>query len=154
MHVTRGRRASRPTWSVSAVELGADGTSLADTATLSNATARCGRHRWQLYGPFDTVADITCDAGHAFGAPVSTTSPVNGDGTYSRTPSTVHASGVYTWVAVYSGDANNLTASHACGQVSETVTVDAPTSITTEVRDGTLQLPPAVADAATLSGRR
>ena len=31
------------------------------------------------------------------------------------------AVGFYTWVATYSGDANNESATHPCGQVNETV---------------------------------
>lgn len=42
---------------------------------------------------------------------------VNGNGTYSTTNSTVHATtpGTWNWASAYSGDANNLAASSACG---------------------------------------
>ena len=86
---------------------------------------------------------------------MNATAPVSGDGTYTSGSKLVSAAGYYSWVATYSGDANNSSATHPCGQASETVLITkAPTSITTEVADPTLQLAPtaSLVDTATLSG--
>ncbi len=137
--------------------LGASGTSLTDQATLSNSTAGAtGTISFQLYGPFDSAPDAnSCVDAKKVGAAVNATAPVSGDGTYTSGSKLVSAAGYYTWVATYSGDAENNSATHPCGQASETVLITkAPTSITTEVADPTLQLAPtaSLVDTATLSG--
>jgi uncharacterized repeat protein (TIGR01451 family) len=98
-----------------------DGTGLVltDTATLSGATESAGGDiTFTLYGPFDTFEDVSCEGqGTAVGEPVS----VHGNGAYESDPVTVTEFGFYTWVAEYSGDANNTEADHACRLLSETV---------------------------------
>ena len=98
-----------------------DGTGvvLTDTATLSGATENAGGDiTFTLYGPFETLEDVSCEGeGTAAGEPVS----VDGDGSYESDPVTVTEFGFYTWVADYSGDANNEAAGHACGMPAETV---------------------------------
>jgi uncharacterized repeat protein (TIGR01451 family) len=109
------------------VTLGPDGSDLTDTATLSGGTARpdaSGSISFTLYGPFEsapTAQDCTTPLLAAHN-PQSVT--VTGNGTYT-TPDGVRVSqvGYYTWLASYSGDDNNESATHACGLASETVQV-------------------------------
>jgi uncharacterized repeat protein (TIGR01451 family) len=92
---------------------------LSDTATLSGATADAGGFiTFVLYGPFDTLAEVNCEGeGRTVGEPVD----VDGNRVYESDTATVTDFGFYTWVAVYSGDANNEPATHACGLPEETV---------------------------------
>ncbi len=98
-----------------------DGTGvvLTDTATLSGATENAGGDiTFTLYGPFDSLEDVSCEGeGTTVGEPVS----VDGNGPYESDPVTVTEFGFYTWLASYSGDANNEAADHACGLPAETV---------------------------------
>ena len=67
----------------------------------------------------------------------------------------MHVAGFYTWIADYSGDANNTSATHACGLANETVHV-LPTqgTITTDAIDHVKLSdgPTTISDQATLSG--
>ena len=49
-------------------------------------------------------------------------------GEYTSPDVKVTEAGFYVWVAAYSGDDNNEPATHACGQVEETVTRSTPPS--------------------------
>ena len=74
--------------------------------------------------------------------------PVNGPGTYGPFTAPVTVPGTSWWVASYSGDANNLAVSSACGD--EQSVVEPPAIVTTATAAATL--PNAVAsDSATLS---
>ena len=88
-----------------------------DNATISAATATAGGTvTFNLYDANDT----TCS-----GATIVTqTVNVNGNGTYSTTNTTVHATkpGTYNWQVIYSGDANNNGTSSACGVEHFTIT--------------------------------
>ena len=89
---------------------------LTDSATLSGGVGPTGTITFNLYGPNDT----SCKS-----AAIDTeTATVSGDGTYA-TPSGFSATqgGTYEWVAVYGGDANNLTATSGCGNEAVVVTV-------------------------------
>jgi Bacterial Ig-like domain (group 3)/IPTL-CTERM motif len=86
-------------------------TALADVATLSGGSNPTGTITFSLFPP----SDQGCAGTPIFVSVVN----VNGDGSYTSAtfPATsVTADGTYNWVAVYSGDANNPSASSACGQ--------------------------------------
>jgi sugar lactone lactonase YvrE len=130
------------------------GTSTQDTVTLSGGTAPTGSLIFKLFGPNDP----TCSAAPAYTSPVST---VTGDGSYLSPFFTPTADGTYSWVDLYSGDANNSPVSTACGDPNETVTVSGamPTSLATSLSGGgqsgtSIAVPEntAVTDSATLSG--
>jgi uncharacterized repeat protein (TIGR01451 family) len=117
------------------ITLGPDGNDLTDTATLAGGTITppiTGSIEFVLYGPFTQAPDDeSCIdptegiAGNRVSGPHNPQSiAVNGNGDYA-TPNAVHVdkAGFYTWVATYDDDNNNLTATHACGQPSETVQV-------------------------------
>jgi hypothetical protein len=81
-----------------------------DDATLSEATSNAGGTiTFSLFSP----SDPTC-----LGTPALTqTVNVSGNGTYSTTNTTFIASteGTWRWEVVYSGDANNVGSTSACG---------------------------------------
>lgn len=81
-----------------------------DSLTLTGATSGAGGTvTFQLFDP----SDATCA-----GAPALTeTVDVNGNGTYSTSNTTFHATaeGTWRWMSTYSGDDNNESAVSACG---------------------------------------
>jgi hypothetical protein len=101
---------------------------LADTATvLGRVNPQAGATiDFRLYGP----NDATCTGAPAFeslGVPY----PV-ADGPVTSASFTPTAAGVYRWVATYSGDANNVSVSGVCSDVSETVTVSPPPGLVSQ----------------------
>ncbi|MGH8893271.1 MAG: hypothetical protein ACRDWY_08205, partial [Actinomycetes bacterium] len=138
------------------VTLGPNGISLHDTATLSNATSAAGGTiSFQLYGPFASAPTAeSCADGAKAGAPLGTTAPVSGNGTYTSLSTKVTAAGYYTWIATYSGDANNRSATHPCGLETETVLVEkAPTGVTTvATTSAVIKLGQTISDAASVTG--
>jgi hypothetical protein len=107
--------------SPSSAQLGA---TISDTATLSGGASPTGTVTFTLFGP----SDATCS-----GAPVFTsTVPVTGNGAYQSGPFAPTSAGTYRFVATYSGDANNTSASSACNSAGEQVVVSpaGPTIVT------------------------
>ena len=81
-----------------------------DTATIGGVTAAAGGSvTFNLYAPNDPL----CNGTPAYTQTVS----VSGGGTYSTTNSTFHATaeGTWRWLVTYSGDANNIGSTSACG---------------------------------------
>jgi hypothetical protein len=88
-----------------------------DAATISGATSNAGGTiTFNLYSP----SDATCSSAPA----LTQTVTVSGNGMYSTTNSTFIASmsGEWRWKVSYSGDANNLPATSACGVENFTIT--------------------------------
>jgi autotransporter-associated beta strand protein len=91
------------------------GGKITDTATLAAGLNPTGTVTFNLFGP----NNATCG-----GAPVFTsTKPVNGNGNYPSASFTPTSTGVYRWVASYSGDANNKAIAGTCNAPNEAVTV-------------------------------
>lgn len=143
------------------VTLSTEPTYLTDEATLSGSTADAtGDITFALYGPFGSdPGPEDCVATGENANLVATVGPVvafSGDGTYTSEPVEVKLAGYYTWVATYSGDDNNLEASHSCGQAVETTLVNpARPTITTQVPEPSVLLGQSgtdLTDTATLSG--
>jgi len=92
------------------------GSAISDSATLSGATANAGGTiTFHLYSDSACANEINTGL---------TAQTVNGNGSYGSgnyTPSTV---GTYYWVASYSGDAANLSASGTCGDAGEASVVN------------------------------
>jgi hypothetical protein len=81
-----------------------------DDATLSGATSNAGGTiTFNLFSP----SDATCAGTPAYTLQVN----VSGNGTYSTTNTTFVASalGTWRWQVIYSGDANNVGSTSACG---------------------------------------
>lgn len=79
-----------------------------------------GTVTFNLYTP----SDATCSQTPAY----TQTVPVNGNGTYSTSNTTFHATdeGTWRWASSYSGDASNLPADSACGVEQFTIINSAP----------------------------
>jgi Bacterial Ig-like domain (group 3) len=109
------------------------GGAVTDTATLSGGNNPTGTITFTLFG----ADDPTCA-----GTPVFTsTVPVNGNGDYDSRPFTPTAPGTYQWVAVYSGDANNLPATSPCGAANEQSVVTVLPTIMVEKTANPTSLP-------------
>src|SRR5262249_2906923 len=122
---------------------------LIDSATLANGFNPTGTITFTLVGPAGGVVDTE-------------TVTVNGNGTYTTPtgftlPAGAPVTGTYQWNAVYSGNANNNTASDI-GAINEQVTVSqaSPTLLTAASPDVTLPPGPpgtvTLTDSAILSG--
>jgi hypothetical protein len=89
------------------------GGTVSDTANLSGSYQGTGTVIFSLYAPGDT----SCQ-----NAITQLTATVNGDGNYNSGTVPVTTPGVYNWVANYSGDANNNSATGNCGDETVKVT--------------------------------
>jgi uncharacterized repeat protein (TIGR01451 family) len=99
------------------VRLGANGTDLTDTATLSGATNDAsGKITFQLF------SDANCET--QVGSDVSTT--VDGNDDYVSPAIHVTTGGTYHWIANYSGDGNNSPTQNGCNGENENVLVINP----------------------------
>ena len=129
---------------VTAATSGTIGDAVHDIATLSGGLNPTGTITFNLYGP---SASPDCS-----GNPVYTnTVTVNGNGDYNSGDFTPTTAGSYYWTASYSGDANNLPSSEACGSQGETSTlIKRTTGIVTAATDASIGN--AIHDVATLSG--
>ncbi len=91
------------------------GGQISDTATLSGGSSPNGQITFRAYGP----DDASCANPPAFTDTVN----VSGNGGYDSANFTPTAAGTYRWIASYSGDANHQTATGACNDPNESVTV-------------------------------
>jgi hypothetical protein len=126
----------------------AAGLPIHDTVHLSGGIDPGGFVHYELYGP----DDVSCS-----GQPVFVTETgVSGNGDYLSASFVPTASGVYRWVAKYSGDADNAPAGPTpCGEPGETVVVTLPAKpALSSSASGAVTLGGAVRDTAHLSGGR
>lgn len=121
-----------------------NGTNLMDTALLSDGYNPTGTITFMLYGPGNTL--VYTDTVIANGNGSYSTAGGDNPGGYLPT-----ATGSYLWVASYSGDANNNSATDNGQNESETVTPATP-SINTTQQPAVAIVGSAVADQATVSG--
>src|SRR5207253_6376274 len=103
---------------------GSSSTQLADSATLSGGYYETGTITFYLYSPSNTV--VYTDVVTVNGNGTYTTALGNNPGGYLPT-----ATGTYQWVAVYSGDGNNITVTSPFGSEPWTVGQQSPAIITT-----------------------
>lgn len=90
------------------------GGQISDSATVSGGSSPSGIVTFKLFGP----GNPTCT-----GTPIATrTGTLNGSGMASSGNVTTGAPGTYNWVAVYSGDANNVSVTSPCGSEQVVVT--------------------------------
>ncbi|HEX2054381.1 MAG TPA: Ig-like domain repeat protein [Actinomycetota bacterium] len=120
------------------------GGQISDTATLSDGVNPTGTITFSLFGP----GDDTC-AGPAI---FTDTAMVNGNGVYTSDPFTANAPGTYRWVAVYSGDANNESATSPCNAPNEASVVTQATPTITTITTPTTTVGDPITDTATLAG--
>src|SRR5207245_1605905 len=105
-----------PAMTTSATATQTAGGTIQDTATLSGGTSPTGTVSFSIYGPNDT----TC-GGTATSAGIAT---VSGNGRYSSTALTAYTTLFRSWIASYSGDANNNAFATTCNEAGETSTVN------------------------------
>jgi hypothetical protein len=120
------------------------GSSIKDTATLSDVGANAGGTI-----TFKAFSDSNCST-LVF---TSNAIPVSGPGDYTSNDFTPNAAGTYYWTASYTGDANNQSASTACGDANEPSVVNkASPSIATTLSDESITVGDSAHDSATLTG--
>jgi hypothetical protein len=118
------------------------GSPISDTATLSGAAANAGGTI-----TFHLFSDAACTNEISTGlSPVS----VNGNGSYASGNFTPTTAGTYYWIANYSGDAFNASASTSCGDAGESTLVRARPLLTTSATPSVTIGDP-ISDIATLS---
>jgi hypothetical protein len=123
------------------------GTTVNDTATLSDGYNPTGFITFALAGPFSPGATPDCSGPFASVENVT----VNGNGSYTTAfGQTPDQPGIYYWTADYSGDTNNTFADTACGDEPVVISPASP-AITTSPSPG-VPTGVAVHDTATLSG--
>ncbi|HUQ77911.1 MAG TPA: hypothetical protein VM427_03420 [Patescibacteria group bacterium] len=128
------------------------GDAIHDVATVTGGYNPTGTVTFRLYAP----SDQECDGSAVF----TDTVALGADGTATSGDYNVTVMGNYHWVASYSGDANNESASGACGDEGETTQVrQFNPEITTVLTSGdvsgakiTVLFGSSVTDQATLSG--
>ncbi len=124
------------------------GGNIYDTATLSGASSPTGTITFKLYKASDTSCSWPL---------TSVSTSVNGNGSYSSPSVTENTAGTYQWVASYSGDGNNTSATTSCNDPKESVNVHVPSpspgtpSIST-VASGAVGVGGQIFDTAMLSG--
>jgi len=121
------------------------GSSVSDSATLSNETSNAGGSV-----TYTSYTNNTCTVGATSAGTVGVS-----NGTVPNSNSLVfNTPGTYYWQAVYSGDANNAPATSTCG--NEVLTVVTPTlnspTISTNLSTTSAVVGTGVNDTATLSG--
>jgi len=104
-----------PTITTSATANATVGGTMFDTATLSGGAAPTGTITFNAFGP----NDATCALPAAF----TSTTAVSGNGSYTSATFTPLLRGTYLWIATYSGDPNNNSATTMCGARGETSAV-------------------------------
>jgi len=113
----------QPSLTTSATASVTIGDPISDTATLSGGFSPTGTITFHLFSDSGCTNEVSTGL-----SPVT----VNGNGDYNSGNFTPTAAGTYFWTASYSGDANNLAASTACGDANESSVVNkAPSNIAT-----------------------
>ena len=145
-HVLLATSASPPAYLRKGPRVQPAGQTIYDSAILQLGFRPTGEVTFELFGPDNSACS---------GSPIFTSATeVNGNGIYRSERFTPTASGIYRWLAVYSGDANNRrTGPTGCGDPREHVhvTVPADTQLTTTASPS-VNLGAPVHDTAHLSG--
>jgi uncharacterized repeat protein (TIGR01451 family) len=136
----------QPTISTSATEQVNAGQSISDSATLAGATSDAGGTiTFKAYGP----NDANCSGTAAF---TSSAQAVSGNGTYGPVSFTPDTAGTYRWIASYTGDAKNLSATGACNDAGENDTVLKVNPTITTQASASVVVGGQISDTATVSG--
>jgi hypothetical protein len=132
------------TITTSATPTAAIGGTISDTATLSGAVVPGGTITFNVYGP----SDPTCSAAVVF----TSTATVTADGNYTSNNFTVTTAGTYHWIAAYSGDPDNTSASEPCGAANESTVVSKAATAVVTTATPVAGAGDVISDSATLSG--
>ena len=118
-------------------------TQISDTATVSGGTNPTGTVTFNLYGP----NDASCSGSIIFTSTIALAAGSATSGNYTPT-----APGVYRWVAIYNGDANNNSVTHPCNSTNESATITQATPTIVTVASATTVVGQNLSDTATVSG--
>jgi uncharacterized repeat protein (TIGR01451 family) len=136
----------QPLISTSATEQVDAGQSISDSATLAGATSDAGGSiTFKAYGP----NDADCSGAAAF---TSSAVPVSGNATYGPVSFTPSAAGTYRWIASYTGDAKNLSATGKCNDAGENDTVLKVNPTIATQASASVVVGGQISDTATVSG--
>jgi IPTL-CTERM motif len=138
-----------PTLSTVASPGGTVGVPISDTATLSGGGIASAAPTGTII--FTLFSNALCSPANL----VFTSSPVTvtGNGSFTSPPFTPSVSGIFHWIATYSGDANNAPTATLCGSATESVIVAKATpTLSTVASSPGVTLGAAIFDKATLSG--
>jgi hypothetical protein len=120
-----------------------------DKVTLTGALASYDEKiTVRLYGPFRTVAAISCTAAPAFEGSFT----ASGSGTYTTRPATLAQPGYYQYQEIAPSDANHIGFTTPCNAPSERVRVQAGPAVHTVVSAPTVSPGAEVSDTVTVSG--
>lgn len=121
----------------------------ADKVTLTGALPSYQQNiTVRLYGPFRTVAAITCTAKPIF----TGTLPTSGPGSYTTPAATLTQPGYYQYQETAPGDANHTGFTTPCNAPTERVRVQAQPTVHTVVSAKSLAANGNVSDTVTVSG--
>ncbi|HEY1523309.1 MAG TPA: hypothetical protein VGF70_09895, partial [Solirubrobacteraceae bacterium] len=107
---------ANPTLTTQAHSATTVGSPISDTATLSGGSSPTGSISWNVYASTDSTCQTALNT-----SPL--TAAVSGNNSYNSPTFTPTSAGSYKWVATYSGDANNTSASNSCTDPAEVSTV-------------------------------
>ncbi len=138
------RAATVPSLQGEASGNGPIGPAIKDHAELAGTASASGTITFSLFGP----EDPRCEGAAIHSSVVA----VKGDGSYASGEFFPSATGTYTYVAHYSGDAENEAVSTACGTPAQLVTVTPATPAIATVSSGSSPLGGGIFDTARLLG--
>ena len=151
--VTFANRKPTITTQVKAATVPVGGLAVDTSVRVGMSSTSTGTITNELYGPFPPGVPITANACVASKLVGSTTTDVVGAGTSESEGIPMTVPGNYTFVETWSstGPGENASATHPCGEATETFNVPVPT-ITTQVSNDRPALGATVTDTAVLTG--
>jgi Bacterial Ig-like domain (group 3) len=114
---------------------GPAGTSITDAAAVTGGVNPTGTVTFEVFGPSNPNCVFGEDNSQTWLQRWTVSLDADGNASVPPPGYTTTKVGTYHWVAIYSGDADNLAARSACGSESVTITKATPT-ITTAASDG------------------
>jgi hypothetical protein len=126
------------------------GTSITDAATVTGGVNPTGTVTFELFGPSNPTCASGEDNSQTWLGRWSVTLNADGTAAVPQPGFTTTEVGTYNWVAIYSGDADNLSARGACGSESVTFTKATPTISTAASQGGPIGTQ--IHDTAQVSG--
>ncbi len=106
------------------------GTSITDTASVTGGVNPTGTVTFELFGPSNPDCVSGGDSSETWLGHWSVSLDSHGNASVPAPGFATTSVGTYNWVAIYSGDNDNLGATSACGSESVTFTKATPTIVT------------------------
>jgi hypothetical protein len=112
------------------------GVGITDSATITGGVNPVGTVTFELFGPSNTTCESGEGSAQTWLGRWSVKLKADGTASVPAPGFTTTQVGTYNWVAIYSGDANNLSATSGCGSESVTFTKATPTIVTVASNGG------------------